>query len=104
MRKINGKAYLNIHFPDSEFVQDIIYYDRPILSLYKLEDRLFLWYWMNTNELMNRWGVFETTMEKLPIVEGQTIFWEDVEDCILNDEVYLSKIWTLKKVCCRMAM
>lgn len=97
MKKINGEVLSTHPFPGSEFVQDIIYYDAPILSLYKFEDRLFLWYWMDTSEIMNRWSVIETTMDKLKEWKEKDYVWEFVEDCILNNEVYFINLDTEKK-------
>jgi hypothetical protein len=64
---------------------------------YKFEDRLFLWYWMDTNEIMNRWGVIETTMDRLQTWKEKDYVWEFVEDCILNNEVYFINLDTEKK-------
>ena len=97
MKKINGEVLSTHPFPGSEFIQDIIYYDAPILSLYKFEDRLFLWYWMDTNEIMNRWSVIETTMDRLQTWKEKDYVWEFVEDCVLNNEVYFINLDTEKK-------
>jgi hypothetical protein len=97
MKKINGEVLSTHPFSGSEFIQDIIYYDAPILSLYKFEDRLFLWYWMDTSEIMNRWSVIETTMDKLKEWKEKDYVWEFVEDCILNNEVYFINLDTEKK-------
>ena len=85
MKKINGEVLSTHPFPGSEFVQDIIYYDAPILSLYKFEGRLFLWYWI------------ETTMDKLQTWREKDYVWEFVEECILNNEVYFINLDTEKK-------
>lgn len=88
MKKINGLILSEHPFPDNEFVQDIIVYEQPILCLYKSGDRVFLYYWMDTNDIMDRWVIFETNKELLEKWRDNHYLFDIVGDYILNDEVY----------------
>jgi hypothetical protein len=47
-------------FGTATLVKDIIYFEGPLLSLYKQEDKLFLVLWTDVIETEHHWNVIET--------------------------------------------
>lgn len=89
MEKVNGISIQSDWLNDLVKVSDLIYYEGPLLSHYQSfsgEDYLF--YWVDTNELYNRWLIFNISIAKLQDYLNRKISLYTLFTEIDNDLVY----------------
>lgn len=66
MKTLLGTALETFPYADLEKVEDILYFDGPLISLFKgIDNRQFIYYWTDSDDHCNRWLVFEVTLENL---------------------------------------
>ncbi len=63
MREIKGEP---CSLPPMEWVDDLIYFNGPILSHYRtFEGNHYLWYWCDVDDTAHRWLVLEVSIETI---------------------------------------
>lgn len=66
MQQINGILLSRLPFENLYLVKDLIYYDGPLLSLFKTQNNLnLLFYWVDVDSDFNRWLVVKITKTNL---------------------------------------
>ena len=66
MIKLNGKDLSRNQFPEYTWNTDIVYFDGPLISLYKKNDGPdALFFWVDSNQRHNRWAVAEISRRDL---------------------------------------
>ena len=61
MLEIKGEQLSDSSFDDLKLVYDILYYDGQLLSLYKLENHLYLVVFVDVDKDFNRWLLIQVT-------------------------------------------
>jgi hypothetical protein len=63
---IIGTPVDKLPFQNLRLIADLLYFDGPLLSYFKDNaGQHYLYYWCDTNGIVNRWLVFRTTASKL---------------------------------------
>jgi len=74
MNKLTGKKVEQLPATDLRKVADLTYFDGPLLSLFRdTEERSYLYYWCDADEMYNRWLVLRITEEQLAMYIKQTL-------------------------------
>jgi hypothetical protein len=84
------KLGYSIEFPMLEKIEDLIYYEGPLLSLFKRkdEDIFYFYYWIDMDKTSNRWLIFEVSQDDI------TNFKEKNDTIILKDLILKSNnLW-----------
>lgn len=93
MKKITDKYGARFPYEDLEKVADLLYYDGPILTHFTSNDsNEFLYYWVDSGSVANRWMVINITdIELRRFIEGDTPFVKIIQNNLLSG-IYLLDI------------
>lgn len=93
MNKITGIKVDRLPYPDLHKVADLTYFDGPLLSLFRdTEDRGYLYYWCDANDLFNRWLVLRISEDQLAKYIKQILPLDDILRHPVNDELFVVDI------------
>jgi hypothetical protein len=66
MERIGGKNYESFDINSVVWIEDLSYYDGPLLSLFRTKaGDIILFSWVDCDESANRWLVFEVSKDQL---------------------------------------
>jgi hypothetical protein len=93
MKELNGYKGINIDFDSFIRISDLIYFDGPLLSYFIGKNREnYLLYWVDCDELCNRWLVIRTELEEIQLYVDKKITLKKLLLDVFDGVVYVVDI------------
>jgi hypothetical protein len=88
MHKVKGRIILEDPLPNTNHLEDLVYYDGPLITLKESGGEKYVWVWVDVNDVCNRWGVFKTSDEKLHNWRDKEFVFDYVSEAIEEGPMY----------------
>jgi hypothetical protein len=88
MYKVNGNIILEDPLPNTTHLEDLVFFQGPLITLKESNGEKYVWVWVDVNEVCNRWGVFKTTDEKLSVWREKEFVFDFISEAVEEGPVY----------------
>jgi hypothetical protein len=88
MHKVKGRIILEDPLPNTNHLEDLVYYEGPLITLKESGGEKYVWVWVDVNDVCNRWGVFKTSDEKLQNWRDKEFVFDFIYDAVEEGPVY----------------